>query len=274
MGKVYSSRMARHKTGEGWVPGWYSMPMRTRILVGGVVLVLLAGCVWYLWFEVPKNAPWQQSGTLVVATRGIPGTTHIDGRALGLSIEDVSLIRDTNDEVRVTLLAHHALFDDSNDRPGIMFDTELAAGSYTGIVLTLANPEERNAWQGDTPPAPLTLGGTRVVLDVPFRIEPDTTTALILGFETNPAVYAKDALRIYLPVIHAETRVGASVEERNDGGVDIRGGDTTANMMFGMDWDGSMYFNYRARADGTLKYAPLIKEPVSAPEKTETAPAP
>lgn len=224
-----------------------------RTLVGLAGVALLACAVWYLWLVAPKSAPWEKSGTLVIATRTVSGTGD-GGEMLGLTVDDVWLVRDTGEEVRATVLSRHVLLNERDTGIQLLVDTTLAVGEYAGIRLTLRNPERRNAWEGDTPPLPVTLAGETVSVAVPFRIEQDTLTALIVGFEAQQALYEREGATVYLPVLHAEARLGAVVAQETDGVVEIRDGIVLTSMMFGMDWDGAVYFNYRPRPDGTLRY--------------------
>lgn len=228
---------------------------RYRTLIALACVGLLALLVWYLWLVAPKSAPWEKSGTLIIATRTIPGGGE-DGEALGLTVDDVWLVRDGGEEVRATVLSRHVLLDEDDTRMRVMVDTRLAEGTYAGIRLTLRNPERRNAWQADTPPEPIALAGEVITAPVPFRIEHDTVTALLIGFEGRQALHTRGEDTVYLPVLHTEAHLGATVAEETDGTVEIRDGTVLTSMTFGMDWDGTVYFNYRPNPDGTLRYAP------------------
>jgi uncharacterized RDD family membrane protein YckC len=243
--------------------------MRKRLTIGLFAIMLLGVAAWYLWYVAPKGAPWGASGTLVIATYAMPGPVTEDGRALGVSVNDVRLVREDGEEIAATVLSRHLLLKDTDTAIQRMVETSLAVGSYRGVRITLGNPERRTAWEGDVAASPVTLAGEEVFLEIPFRIDQDLVTALLLGFESNQALRERDGTTVYLPVVHVETRVGASVGEQDDDVVEVRGGEILGNKMFGMDWDGTTYFNYRARADGTTKYAPA---PVETPaDNTLTA---
>jgi len=252
-------------------PGGIVPSMRKRLIIGLSTIALLGGAAWYLWFVAPKGAPWEAAGTLVIATYAIPGPVTEESRALGVSVDDVRLVREDGEEIAATILSRHLLLEDTDTTLQRMVETSLAVGSYRGVRITLGSPERRNAWESDDAASPVTLAGEEVFLEVPFRVDRDAVTALLLGFESNPALREREGTTIYLPVVHVETRVGASVSEPSDETVEVRGGEILGNKMFGMDWDGTTYFNYRARADGTTKYAPLPME-VTPEETPEPAP--
>jgi len=246
--------------------------MKTRILGGILVLGLLGGLAWYLWFVAPKGAPWDERGELIIATYAIPGPTKEDGRALGINIDDVSLIRDTGESVPVTVLSRHLLLSDTDTSLHRMLDTSLAVGSYTGIRITLSSPEQRNNWEEDDAATSVALGGEYVFLDIPISVDKDTVTTVLLGFESNQSLRSLDGATVYLPVIHTETRVGARVDATEDGTVEVREGTILESKMFGMDWDGTVYFNYRAKEGGVTKRGytpPTPEEPVIEQEPEE-----
>ena len=67
---------------------------------------------------------------------------------------------------------------------------------------------------------------------------------------------------MYLPVIHAEVRVGADFNTITGDVVEISSGTVLGSKMFGMDWDGSTYFNFRAKEGGVLKNSPMPLTPL------------
>lgn len=247
--------------------------MERRSIVVGLVSLTLLGCVaWYLWIVAPKKAPWEESGSLVVAVRVLPGPVREDDRALGVNVDDVMLVRDTGDAVRATVLTRHVLLADTDDSVRVILETNVAVGSYAGVRLSLSSPEQRNAWTGDMAPAPITLVGEHMSLDIPFTVEKDTITALVLGFETNQAIHEHEGNNVYLPVIHTEARVGADVNTIAGDVVEVSGGSILGSKMFGMDWDASTYFNYRAQEGGVLKNSPVPLAPlISETPVEETA---
>jgi hypothetical protein len=211
---------------------------------------------------------------LAIAVYPIPGPAREEGRALGVNVEDIMMLSDTGKEIRATVRTRHLLLRDTDTGLRLILETNVAAGSYAGIRLTLSSPEQRNAWEGDKAAAPVSLAGEQITLAVPFRVDADATTALVLGFETNQAIRDRDGAKLYLPVIHTETRAGAAVDTVTEDAVEVSGGTVLQSKMFGMDWDGTMYFNYRAREDGLLRYAPEPTEPevLEQTPDTETEP--
>jgi hypothetical protein len=224
------------------------------------VLLIVAG-VWYVLVVVPRNAPWEESGTVVVVTRAIPEPARSSPSVLGFGLADMRLT-EGDDAVRLALTIRRILLDVQDTRPYELLRTDVHTGLYTGIGFSMKSPELRNDWQEKSPPQHVALGAEEIYLDTPFTVEADTVTVIILGFESLQAIRPRDESVVYLPVIHAEVRTGAVVEPGEGTSVTVRDGSIVHNIIFGMDWDGTIRKNFRART-----VIPAQEEP--APVATE-----
>jgi hypothetical protein len=242
-----------------------------RILSLVVVALLIVAGVWYVVMVVPRNAPWEESGTVVVVTRAIPEPARNASAVLGFGLADVRLA-EGDGAVRLALTTRRILLDVQDTRPYELLRTNVHTGSYTGIGFSMKSPELRNDWQEDSPPEHIALGAEEIFLDTPFTVEADTITVIILGFESLQAIRPRDDAVVYLPVIHTEVRTGAVVEPGEGTSVTVREGSIVHNVIFGMDWDGVMRKNFRTRAVASVEGEPTPVVTQEVPEVVDMAP--
>jgi len=255
--------------------------MSVRYLISIIAVVLLVvGGIWYVVVITPRSAPWEESGTLVLVTRTVPEPSRSAATLLGLGLANMRLLEEGG-AVRLALTTQRVLLDVQDARPYELLRTEVGTGEYQGLAFTLKSPEFRNDWQGDTPPEHLSLVSGEVFLDTPFTVETGKTTVILLGFETLRAVRNRDEALLYLPVIHAEVRTDATVEPGEASSVVVRDGTIVHNIIFGMDWDGTMRKNFRASLEAVPKTleessvppVPTLEEqaPITEPQDEENA---
>jgi len=214
-------------------------PVRITLTVFAVVLVL----VYFLTTSVKQ--PWEAGGRLVVAVRTTPGKTSNETIVLG--IDTMRLVEQDGTNRTVNTLTKRVTLTPGSDHVDILFDMTAPVGDYSGLSFVLKSPELRNSWEEDTAPTPITLEGDTVQLDSAFRVEKETTSVIVLSFETIQALYDTDGATRYLPVIQVETRTGTTVTMNDDGSPVLEGGTIVKSATYGMGWDGLMHYNTRAK---------------------------
>lgn len=196
-------------------------------------------------FILPSTPPWEPSGRLVLAVRTVPGVT--EDLIMFLGVDNVELYTIEGKTEKVTVLSRRIELVPGSDTLALVLDTNVPQGSYSGFGFTLKSPELRNSWQEEESPISVSLVEESVRLDTSYTVEEDITTAVILSFETIQAIHEKDGTKLYLPVIQIETRQDATVLPEDGETIQIQGGNIQSSTMFGMDWDGRMRNNFRAK---------------------------
>jgi len=217
---------------------------RSYLLVGGLLLAI-ATLVTLFHYIAPGSAPWTPSGTLVVAVRNV--VYEKTDLSLNLGLDNFMLLTQDGTQVPASLRTRRVAFDQDHTGNTILLNTSVPAGSYTGLRFLLTSPELKNPWQGDTPPAQVVLGESNLLLPSSFVVHEGETTVMILGFETISALHESKEGYTYLPVIQLETRSGAVITQAKHNATSITGGTILNSATYGMDWDGQMRLNYRAR---------------------------
>jgi hypothetical protein len=189
---------------------------------------------------------------------------------LGFGLADVRLMEGKN-AVRLALTTRRILLDVQDTRPYELLRTNVHTGSYTGIGFSMKSPELRNDWQEESPPEHVALGAEEIFLDTPFTVETGTITVIILGFESLQAIRQHDDTVVYLPVIHTEVRTGATVELGDGTSVTVRNGSIVHNVIFGMDWDGTIRKNFRARTATPVQEQPAPVVTQDTPQVADNA---
>lgn len=214
-----------------------------RVLIAVFISIICISIALY-WVLTPSTTPWTDTGRLVLLVHATPGAT--EESVLGIGIDDIELYGKNGDVTRVTVLNRRVQLVPGEDELRIILDTSVPIGSYSGFRFTIKSPELRNAWEQDLAPEYVTLLNDTIALDIPYQIEKDITSAIVLSFETTRAMYEKEEQRYYLPIIQIETRRNAVVETTEET-ASVSGGTIEHNATFGMDWSGHIRFNYREK---------------------------
>ena len=212
-------------------------------------LCLIGLLVHFLFFRTPSK-PWEESGHLVLAFRTAPGP---QGKT-----------------ETVTFLSRRITLKPGSNTVELILDTDVPTGTYTGFAFTLKSPELRNNWEEETAPEAVTLGGNSIQLSVPYDIQTDVTSAVILAFETQNVIKNVEEKHILLPVIQIETRSNANVTTLTENTVEIKNGTILHSATFGMDWDGAMRHNFRAKNKPANENTKTIPVTESYPAQTTT----
>lgn len=199
----------------------------------------------FFFFVSPFTPPWEPSGRLILAVRASPSASA--DLTLLLGIDNVELYRRDGGTQKVTVRSRRVTLEPGNDDLALVLDTQVPVGDYSGFGFKLTSPELRNPWQEDEAPGHISLVGDAVRLDSSYHIDEGVTSAIILAFETLTAIHEKDDTQLYLPVIQIETRSNADASIENEKAIQIQGGRIEHSATYGMDWDGRMRFNFRAR---------------------------
>lgn len=193
----------------------------------------------------PASAPWTTTGHLTILVRATPQVIKEASYSIGFGMDNMVLYREDGEFERVTMLTKRILLEPGSDKLTLMLDTEVPIGKYTGFGFVIKSPEMKNAWDQDEAPKHIELLGNLMRLSVPYSIEKGDTSAIILAFETQTAIHVRDDIQFYLPVVQIETRRGVALS--TDPEVTVEGGEIENSATFGMDWDGSVRFNFRAK---------------------------
>jgi|GEM_PF-2742502 len=223
--------------------------MAVRILSALLVLLLIA--ILVVVFVRPAETLLGPTGRVVIVAYAIPVPGRDAEQTMGLGVDNVMLQGALGDEARASLFTRRVLLNSNDIVRHKLLEASVPVGSYGGVQFTLKSPELRNAWEGEEAPQSVTLHGDQVVLGVPYSVTEETTTAILLGFETLQALHENEQGNVYLPVVQTETRTNATIVDEGDGIVRIEGGVITASATYGMDWDQDMKLNFRARTKTT-----------------------
>lgn len=218
-----------------------------KIVRIALILLLAIAITWIIYLLVrPAPSPWVESGRMTLLVRTIPGPE--EDTMFGVGLDNMELFTKDGDVKRVTVRTRRLQLTPGSDTLTLVLDTSVPTGEYVGFGFDLKSPELRNEWEQDIAPESVQLAHEHVRLDVPYSIQPDTTTAIVLAFETLRAIHEKEGQQFYLPVIQIETRSNATVTESNDAtGATVSGGVIQHSATFGMDWEGVVRHNYRER---------------------------
>lgn len=223
---------------------------RRNILIICTILFLVLFFVYYVFFRT-VSVPWEADGRFVLAVRTVPG--ELENLTLGFGIDKIELHKTTDKTETATILARRISLEPGDETLHRVLDTRVPSGEYSGLSFTLTSPELRNAWQENDAPDHISLIGDTVKLTVPFYVQEDTISSVVLAFETIKAVHDVDGIKKYLPVIQIETRSDIQVIIKDDGTVEIFNGKILQSATFGMDWDGNMRRNYRAKKNAYVQ---------------------
>ncbi len=240
---------------------------QTRLfLVTFISLCLLGYLVHFLFFRTASK-PWEESGHFVLAFRTAPGP-HEDF-LLSFGIDDLKLLTENGKSETVTILSRRVTLNPNNSTLTLVLDTEVPTGGYSGFVFTLKSPELQNSWEEDTAPNAVTLAGETIHLSVPYTIAPNVTSAVILAFETQNVIKNRDGKHVFLPVVQIETRSNTTVTQTGDM-IEVTGGTILHSATFGMDWDGTMRYNFRAK---NVVSESKVTQKTTVPLPVESSPA-
>lgn len=240
-----------------------------------MVLALLAYAVLFR-----HAAPWQATGRVVVVVQPLKSLTP--SRLVGLGIDDMTLVRESEDPIQVSVRARRVRFGEGSDSLSLVLDTEVPVGAYRGFTFRLTSPESQAVNDREDAPV-ITLPYEDVALPALFSVDKDETTALIVGFETEQGIHEQTVQMLsYLPIFHIETRTHTSVGTTDTGEVEVRDGHIVTSAMYGMDRTGALRQNYREpqRETERSELAPVANDaalrntasmpPTSTPRDTRT----
>ncbi len=233
---------------------------RITFLIGLVFALIIFN---YAFKQTATTPPWESSGRLVLAIHATPFLKS--EMTLGLGIDNVRLYKKDGSVKKVTILTRRILLDPKSNNMKIFLDTDVPADNYSGFGFTLKSPELRNAWQQEEAPSHVSLAGENIRLKTQYKIEENKTTAIILAFETLQAIHEINENLIYLPVVQIETRFNPNISIIKDS-AKITGGKIQNISTFGMDTDGRMRYNFRAKIQNK-KIEPLMKKPATTSQK-------
>jgi hypothetical protein len=202
----------------------------------------------FLFFIITSSAkPWEARGQVVLAVRA---TSLVDPNAstFGIGIDNVELYHTDTSKEKITVRTRRITLDPRNNTFEIVLNDTVPVGTYSGFGFTLKSPEIRNNWEEDIAPKHVTLLHEHVTISSPFHVEKDKTSALLLVFETHEAIHDKEGTQLYLPVIQVETRFDTTAPNSENQFDVVQGGIIESSATYGMDWDGLMHFNFRAKS--------------------------
>jgi hypothetical protein len=250
-----------------------------RTLIHTLAVFLFLVMLFFIFKSTAK--PWEASGHLILAVHAVPFDTA--DATVSLGIDDIELYHTDGSREKFSVRTRRVTLDPKSTVLEIVLNDTVPVGTYSGFGFTLKSPEIRNSWEEDTAPTPVSLPGERVVLMSPFHIEEDTTSALILAFETFQAIHEDGGIKVFLPVMQIETRFDTELVFTEDQRATLHGGTIESNATYGMDWDYTMRFNFRARPtrdeakQGTLESVftetsqEVTVQATSTPEETATS---
>lgn len=216
-----------------------SFRIRRVYLIGVTVCALAIAILVYLR---PELAPWIDTGKITIYVYEVPHLTE-HTTTFGVGIESLLLTGNTSRTIRNSI--RRIQFAPHEHTLVQIADMNIPAGMYDGISVMLKSPELRNDWHTDIAPQPISLTQEHIHIPLPIHIKTDEQHVLIVGFETENTIRNGTERRQYLPVFQIEHRMGADTTfdptlSRVEGGVILHSG------TYGMDWDGTMRYNFRA----------------------------
>jgi multidrug efflux pump subunit AcrB len=212
------------------------------ILLFALIVAVLA--IFFI-FKKTSTMPWEESGNLVIAIKTTPGSKTNNTFEIG--IDNIELYKKNGETKQITILTKRILLNKNSNELELLLDTNVPTGEYSGIGFTMKSPEIKNPWQEDEAPEYVSLLNDHISLKKEFKVKKDTTSAIILSFESFNAMHKDNDEQVYLPIIQMETRTNPAVKEINKNVIKITGGDIENISTFGMDWDGRMRYNFRPK---------------------------
>lgn len=232
------------------------------------LFIFLFGATWWL-YTGHSPLPWAPSGQLTILVKASPGDK--EGLELGFGIDDMILYTNEGKTIRVTLRTRRVLLNPSTNSLTLLLQTDVPIGNYTAFAFVMKSPELRNAWEDNTPAKQVVLAGDRVVMDVRYDVEENTSTAIVLSFDTKQALHAVNDKLIYTPVLQVETRKNTTVTQDGNNITVVDGGEIGGIATYGMDWNGIMRFNFREKTSTHPNQIPPVPtdslDTASAPEE-------
>jgi len=245
-----------------------------RIILHTLIVFFVLVALFFIFTATTK--PWEKSGRLVLVVYAIPVLDDTD-ILFDLGIDDIELYTTNNSTKKVKARVRRFTLNPKNNSLEILVDTNVPATTYSGFSFSLQSPELKNNLESDTAPTPVSLIEEKITINnTSFHVEKDTTSSIILGFETTQAIQDNEGKKVYLPVLHLETRSNTSVVTQENGTNVVQSGVIEGNATYGMNWNGIMRFNYRARSkqeemmqmeQEDMPYEPTI-ETIETVEKT------
>jgi hypothetical protein len=232
----------------------------------GFAVVLVV--IYFVFFRTASK-PWEESGHFVLALRTTPGLNTETEFNIGL--DNFELFRKDGSSESVSVLTRRVTLNPENNTLDIILDTYVPIGDYSGFSFVLKSPELRSPWEEDEAPHTITLVQELIRLDIPYTIQKDVTSSVILAFETRNTIHDVDGEKQFLPVIQLETRSNTQITGGENEPVAIIGGDILHSVTFGMDWNGRIKRNFRAKPQKVIS-EPQTTEITQVATTTEETP--
>ncbi len=232
------------------------------VLLGALILAIVA-----VVLARPSGPLFGPSGTLTIVTYTVPSAGGPEERIFGLGLGDVRMMTPDGGSERLGSARPHRITLGDTSGKTVVASHSVRTGAYTGIRLTLKNPELRMA-EDAVRIRRLSLWNEQVSLDIPYTVIEGETTVILIGFELGNALRDTGDELVYVPTVHIETRQGVRVLEVGDG-IEIEGGTIGTSAMFGMNEQGVMRMNYRMPPQGVQEQVPAVIEPDAGEEDVD-----
>ncbi len=219
--------------------------MKNKYKITILAVFVIVALVFIYFFLKTSTAPWEESSRFVLAVKTLPGIKT--DNTLEIGIDNIELYKDDGTKKQITIITKRIQLSETNNNLNLILDTKIPVGKYSGIGFNIKSPEVKNAWQGDEPPEYVSLKNEHIVLKKSFYAEKDKSLSIILSFETTNALHESEEGEIYLPIIQMETRINPKIITDGNS-VKITDGKIENIATFGMDWNGTMKYNFRARS--------------------------
>lgn len=252
------------------------------LLAIGMALMFLAGCAQS---GAPPYTPPGGSSPYPAGGGGVP--TSSSGRAVfaatdkAASMGAVSSVQITIDQARVhssgndwvslnmTPKTIDLLQLNATGYSALLADVNLTAGTYDQVWLQISNVMVTDA--NGTHAAKLPSGTLRFMLN--SAVAANQTASVVFDFDAAHSLHLTgNGQYILAPVVQAETRDDAQVDDRDEANVRVMGGRVREHKTVGMDASGNVGVGLRIADDANLSIGAGDLIRVNAPgmeERTE-----